>query len=218
MPASAPDPLTTCPADTLAAAGGEKFQAAAAVVGGFPSAVCPESRAASRHNAELRAREVAALKTWALANGCCFDGAEFDRRWREQGQMGGSENDIYYDEASGRVWKRNRIEVFCLSWRQFFERILLHDFLFPEAPLRFEGVLEHEGGLRGVMSQPDIVAERGAWRSETEPMMLARGFRRRSKEDYEGLILTVEDLHNGNVLMDAEGNLIVIDPAIYPRG
>ena len=132
--------------------------------------------------------------------------------------MGGSENDIYYDEAIGLVWKRNRIEVFCLSWRQFLDRILLHDFLFPEAPLRFEGVLEHEGGLRGVLSQPDIVAERGALRSETEPMMRASGYRRRSNDDYEGQRLTVEDLHSGNVHVDAAGNLIVIDPAIFPRG
>ena len=131
--------------------------------------------------------------------------------------MGGSENDIYYDEAKGRVWKRNRIEVFCLSWRQFFDRILLHDFLFPEAPLRFEGVLEHEGGLRGVMSQPDIVAQRGAWRSETEPMMVGRGYRRRSSDDYESPSSTVEDLHCGNALLDDDGQLLVIDPAIYPR-
>ena len=217
MPPLPINPFATCPTEVLAAGGGEKFQAATAVIGGFPKAVCPDSRAAARHNAALRSREIAALKAWAVADGCLFDGVAFDRCWREQGQMGGSENDIYYDETSGRVWKRNRIEVFCLSWQQFFDRIILHDLLFPEAPLRFEGVLEHEGGLRGVLSQPDIVAERGAWRRETEPMMTARGYRRRSSDDFDGARLTVEDLHSGNVLVDGAGQLIVIDPAIFPR-
>jgi hypothetical protein len=165
----------------------------------------------------LRAQEAVALKAWAVANDCLLDGADFDRCWREQGEMGGSENCIYYDERTGRVWKRNRIEVFHLSWRQFFDRLLLHNLLFPEAPLRFEGVLEHDGRLEGVMSQPDIVAERGAWRSETEAMMATRGFRRKSSDDYADERFHVEDLHAGNVLVDAEGNLLVIDPAIYPR-
>jgi hypothetical protein len=154
---------------------------------------------------------------WAEVSGCLFDGVEFDRRWREQGEMGGSENDIYYDETAGRVWKRNRILVFHLSWRQFFDRILLHNYLFPEAGIRFEGVLEHEGELCGVLSQPDIVAVRGAWRDETETQMRARGYKRRYNDDYEGRLLNVEDLHSGNVLIDEEDNLLVIDPAIFPR-
>ena len=145
------------------------------------------------------------------------DGAGFERRWQEQGEMGGSENDIWYDELTARVWKRNRIHVFCVSWRQFFDRIFLHNFLFPEAPLRFEGVLEHDGELCGVLSQPDIRAERGAYRSECERMMDRRGFMRRAMDDYEGGNLKVEDLHPGNVLVDADGNLLVIDPAIFPR-
>jgi hypothetical protein len=153
-----------------------------------------------------------------VGSGCLFDGVDFDRRWREQGEMGGSENDIYYDESLGRVWKRNRIQVFHLSWRQFFDRILLHNYLFPEAGICFEGVLEHEGELRGVFSQPDIVAVRGAWRDETEPLMRARGYQRRSNDDYEGDRLTVEDLHSGNVLINDENNLLVIDPAIFPKG
>lgn len=130
--------------------------------------------------------------------------------------MGGSENCIYYDEATGRVWKRNRIDVFHLSWRQFFERLVLHSLYFPEAPLRFEGVVEHDCQLDGVLSQPDIVASRGAWRSESESMMATRGFVRRSGDDYTDERLKVEDLHSGNVLVGEDGTLLVIDPVIYP--
>jgi hypothetical protein len=217
MPPPPTDPVATCPAATLAPCGGEKFRAAAAIVGGFPAAVRPDSRAAAHHNAALRIQEAAALKVWAVESGYLLDGAEFERRWREQGEMGGSENCIYYDEATGRVWKRNRIDVFHLSWRQFFDRLLLHSLHFPEAPLRFEGVVEHEGQLDGVLSQPDIVASRGAWRNETEAMMAKRGFIRRSGDDYGDERLHVEDLHSGNVLVAEDGGLLVIDPVIYPR-
>jgi len=145
-----------------------------------------------------------------------MDGVEFERRWKAQGEMGGSENDIIYDETTGRVWKRNHIEVFCLSWRQFFDRIFLHNYFFPEASLRFEGFIEHAGELCGFLSQIDIVASRGALREECETMMNAHGFKRRSNDDYEGRRIRVEDLHSGNVLLDETGNLHVIDPAIFP--
>jgi len=131
--------------------------------------------------------------------------------------MGGSENCICYDEQTGRVWKRNRIEIFHVSWRQFFDRLLLHNLLFPEAALRFEGVAEHANALHGLLSQPDIRAERGAGRNEVEARMRQHGFGRRANDDYENEVLSVEDLHAGNVLVDAAGNLLVIDPVIYPR-
>ncbi len=91
-----------------------------------------------------------------------------------------------------------------------------------EAPLRFEGVVAHGVQLDGVPSPPDIVARRGAWRSETAAMMATRGVSRTSGDDYRDERrhvddrLPVEDLHSGNVLVAADGTLLVIEPVIYP--
>ncbi len=164
----------------------------------------------------MRTAEAEALRAFAVAAGLLLDGARFETTWQAQGEMGGAENDIHYDETTGRVWKRNRVDVMHVSWRQFFERMLLHNLYFPEAPLRLEGFVDHEARLCPVFTQPDVVAERGAWRIEVEDLMQARGYHREMSDDYANDLLQVADLHPGNVLVDADGELHVIDPAIFP--
>jgi hypothetical protein len=166
-------------------------------------------------NAGVRAAEAMALRAFAVSSGLLLDGERFEQRWKAQGEMGGSENDITYDEATGLVWKRNRIDVMHVSWRQFFDRMLLHNLYYPEAPLRLEGFVDSEAGLCPVFTQPDVRAVRGAPREEVAPMMKARGYTRKSGDDYANDLLHVEDLHDGNVLVDAEGALHVIDPVIF---
>lgn len=145
-----------------------------------------------------------------------MDGREFERRWKEQGEMGGSENDIIYDESTGLVWKRNRVDVMHVSWVQFFDRMLLHNAYFPEAPLRLKGFVDLESWLCPVFTQPDVHAVRGAGRDEVEPLMKALGYVRKSCEDYASDLLHVEDLHDGNVLVDEDGEIQVIDPVVFP--
>jgi hypothetical protein len=164
----------------------------------------------------VRAAEAATLRAYAVSAGLLLDGERFESLWKEQGEMGGSENDIYYDEKTGRIWKRNRIAVMHVSWTQFFDRLLLHNFYYPEAPLRLEGFVDHPNGLCPVLTQPDVHATRGAARPEVEIMMQTRGYRRKSCDDYSSRMLHVEDLHDGNVLVDETGELHVIDPVIFP--
>jgi hypothetical protein len=199
-------------------AGGEKFLAATAVLDRLPRAVRPNSRAASRLNAEIRAAEAKTLRGLALTQGMLLDGEQFEERWRAQGEMGGSENDIWYDETTGLVWKRNRIDVMHVSWRQFFDRMLLHNAFFPEAPLRFEGFVDSDAGLCPVFTQPDVHAVRGATRNEVEQHMRIRSYQRHSGDDYCNRRLLIEDLHDGNVLVDTDGEIHVIDPVIFATG
>jgi len=198
-------------------AGGEKYLGATKALVGVPRAVRSHSRVTTRINAEVRLAEAAALLQFARTEGLLFDGERFEALWREQGEMGGAENDITYDPTTGRVWKRNRIDVMHLSWRQFFERMLAHNLFFPEAPLRLEGFVESQAGLCPLFTQPDVHAVRGAQRAEVELLMIQRGYKRRGGDDYGSETLCVEDLHTGNVLVDADGSLHVIDPVIFAK-
>jgi hypothetical protein len=201
----------------IAAAGGEEFVAATKVLDGIPQAVRPDSRESVEINARIRSAEASALRKFAVRTRVLLDGEAFENRWKAQGEMGGSENDITYDETTGLVWKRNRVDVMHVSWRQFFERMLLHNIYFPEAPLRLEGFVDSNTGLCPVFTQPDVHAVRGALRQEVSAAMESRGYRRTRYDDYQSHLLLVEDLHDGNVLVDSNGQLQVIDPVLFVK-
>jgi Serine/Threonine/Tyrosine Kinase found in polyvalent proteins len=155
-------------------AGGEKYLGATKALVGVPRAVRSNSTVTTRINAEVRLAEAAALLQFVRTEGLLFDGERFEALWREQGEMGGAENDITCDPTTGRVWKRNSIGVMHLSWRQFFERMLAHNLFFPGAPLRLEGFVESQAGLCPRFTQPDVHAVRGAQRAEIELLMHQR--------------------------------------------
>ena len=153
------------------------------------------------------------LRAWAEAKGLVLDALEFDSKWIAQDRIGGQENDVYLHD--GRVFKCNNLS-YHLSYVNFFDRLALHNVLFPGAPLRFEGFLLRAEELYPVMSQPAVRAKRGAHRGEVEIFMRRIGFTRTGNDDYrhpEGIL--VEDLHDENVFVDQDDNLVVIDPVIY---
>jgi hypothetical protein len=161
----------------------------------------------------LKRREATALATWAEAEGRLLSASEFEAGWKSQGRIGGQENDVYL--RGDRAWKRNNLS-YHLSYADFFDRLALHNVLFPGARLQLEGFVLATVQLLPVMSQPAVRAKRGARRDEVEPFMLRLGFTRTRGEDYrhpDGIL--VEDLHDENVFIDREDNLVVVDPVIY---
>ncbi len=118
------------------------------------------------------------------------------------------------------VWKRNNLS-YHHSWQEYFERLLLHNWLFPEAPMALQGFdVDEEGQFRPVITQTLIVIDRGAARQDVQPWMEAQGFK---VADEKGLNfyhpiagIIVEDLHDENAVFDMNGRLIVFDPVIYP--
>jgi hypothetical protein len=199
------------------AVGAAALQAAADVarrVHGSGEAAPP--RQSPRAVRELKKREARALRIWARRENRLLGAADFEREWRKQGRVGGQENDVYLRD--NRVFKRNNLS-FHLSYADFFDRLALHNLLFPGAPLRFEGFVDRRVGLWPVMSQPAVRAQRGASRVEVAAFMGRLGFRRIRHDDYhhpEGIL--VEDLHDENVFIDEDGEIAVIDPVIYLVG
>jgi len=142
-----------------------------------------------------------------------LDTRAFEAKWAAQRRIGGQENDVYLED--NRVIKCNNLS-YHLSYADFFDRLALHNLLFPGAPLQFEGFLLRSAKLFPVMSQPAVRATRGAHRDEVEVFMRRLGFTRIRNDDYrhpEGIL--VEDLHDENVFVDQGGDLIVVDPVIY---
>jgi hypothetical protein len=98
--------------------------------------------------------------------------------------------------------------------------LALHNWLFPEAPLRFEGLTEFDGELLPVVSQPHIIAVRGASQSETDHLMQGLGFDPirqidpTRQYDYINRSVGVEvnDLHDENVIVTGADDVIVVDP------
>lgn len=105
-------------------------------------------------------------------------------------------------------------------WAEFFDRIALHNFLFPESCYRLMGFTRRAGFFgpncfAPVLEQP-FVEGRGACRCEVEKEMARLGFLRTRDDDYLNAEwgLRVEDLHEENALLKS-GSVRVIDPLIY---
>lgn len=120
--------------------------------------------------------------------------------------------------------KRNNV-AFHTSYFEYFERLIVHNWLFPDTYYTFLGLMwvrenDVSPQLRPVVSQQAFRAVRGATRDEVEAEMLRLGFVRRYEDNYVNadLNLFVDDLHDQNVLVDAEGDLLIFDPVIYVSG
>ena len=170
-------------------------------------------------NRIVRPLEETALREWAEANGSMLDGGDFTRRWEEQGRKGETEHAIYFDEPAARWFKLNNLSNHG-NWLEYFHRLALHNWLFPEAPLRFEGLTEFDGELLPVVSQPHIIAVRGASQSETDHLMQRLGFdpirqidpTRQFDYINRSVGVEVNDLHDENVIVTGADDVIVIDP------
>jgi hypothetical protein len=155
-------------------AGNRAIQAAADVARGVHAAgETLTARQSPRTVRALKLRESVALRAWAGARGLFIDALGFDSKWTAQGRIGGQENDVYLEK--GRVLKCNNLS-YHLSYADFFDRLALHNVLFPGAPLRLEGFLLRAKELYPVMSQPAVRAKRGARRDEVEIFMGRLGF------------------------------------------
>ena len=165
---------------------------------------------------QLRPLEKEALANWAYEFNLLLDADAFTSRWIEAGQIEGGEHQVYPNSDGGVVFKRNNL-LYHTNWLEYFHRLVLHNWLFPETTLEFIGLMLVDDDLQAVVIQKALQGVRGANQPEVEVEMNRRGFQRRFADNYYNpdLGILVEDLHDENVLVSPKGSLLIFDPVIY---
>lgn len=179
----------------------------------------PDRRKAAKYRLfnVIKNKEERALYVWARKKRMILSNEEFIRQWTRDGKKGEAEHEVYYDEPSHRWFKRNTLSLHS-TFLEYFHRLALHNYLFPEAPVRLEGFLVRYDHLYPITSQPHVHATRGATQTEVRIHMKAMGFAQIAlTDDYynEKTGIRVEDLHDENVLISPEGDMYIVDPLIY---
>ena len=156
--------------------------------------------------------QIARLKDWALSNNCWIDrntlGTFSDR---------GSENEVYASLDNRSVYKLNDFRYSDDNLTPFFERICIHNQLFPDCAYEFIGFTENRDGKTcAVLRQPFIQAEREAIQQEIDEEMVRLGFKKEQDSGYfSNADYDIFDAVPNNVLMGEDGHLYFIDTIIF---
>lgn len=134
----------------------------------------------------------------------------------------GMEQDVYYNEDGKTVTKINSNDAHD-NWDDFFERIAIHNSIFPDTQYTIKGYTNHKGLFSAVLEQPLIKGGAVGFR-EVKNEMKKLGFEpmfpksKNFEERYsfidkeKGII--VKDLHGENVIKGEDGKIHIIDPII----
>lgn len=132
---------------------------------------------------------------------------------------GGNENELYYNEKTGLLFKVNNLLNQSNSIVNFLKYILDYNLLFRASKYELVGL----GGfdkdrsvpfVLPIVSQVFIANTTWATEKEIEEIMVAINFQKINSETYSNKEYIVSDLKPRNVLKDTEGNIHVIDNII----
>ena len=126
-----------------------------------------------------------------------------------QGQSG-NENDTYFS-SDGYVYKVNNLmnSGVILS---LFERLLLHNKIFPETAYELVGFTGFDGrGIFPILKQKAINNPTIATPSEIESYMTSIGFSKIDESTYKNNEIIISDLSPRNVLKDCDGDIYIVD-------
>jgi hypothetical protein len=103
------------------------------------------------------------------------------------------------------------------TWLDYFNRLILHSLLFPSTKYTTIGFTTINNSLAVITEQTFAILDRGALRDKVESYLNEHHFVRMKNDDYYNadLGIILEDLHDENVFIDEQGNLLFIDPVIY---
>jgi hypothetical protein len=152
--------------------------------------------------------------------------------WKSQGRRGGAEHHVYHDQDLGRWFKRLHRNLHYTTLGDYFDRLRLHEAIFPETAYRLEGftINPKNKELAPVVSQPHVEVDTSlapVSKAETDALMAGLGFapvqlRHEGIQDdgYFAYVhpvsgVLVFDLHDENVVrLRGTNELVVIDPFI----
>lgn len=170
-----------------------------------------ESVQALAGTASCKGVQIARLKNWAITNHC----------WMENTTLGtfsdrGSENEVYASLDSKYVYKLNDFRYSDDNLTPFFERISMHNQLFPDCAYKFIGFSENQDGkICAVLCQPFILAQREATQQEIDEELVRLGFHKELDGYFTNDKYDIFDAVPNNVLMGDDGHLYFIDTIIF---
>ena len=127
----------------------------------------------------------------------------------------GGEALVYLDVDNKNVIKLND-GIYYATWLEFFNSILLHNFIFPNTAYLFQGFTRKHDTLFAVLKQPFITSDSQADLDDIKKLLVFNGFERTKRNDYihKELGLILEDMHDENVLVNSE-TLFFVDTVFY---
>ena len=152
--------------------------------------------------------------------------------WEAQGRRGGAEHHVHHDQDLGRWFKRLHRNLHFTTLGDYFDRLRLHETIFPETAYRLEGftINPKNKELAPVVSQPHVevdISMAPVSKGQTDALMAGLGFapvqlRHEGIQDdgYFAYVhpvsgVLVFDLHDENVVrLRGTDELVVIDPFI----
>ena len=130
----------------------------------------------------------------------------------------GNENNVYLNTDDGHVYKVNNL-MNSKGILPLFERIQLHNQLFPSAQYEFVGFTGFDGGsVYPVFRQEYVNDATFATPDEIDTYMQSLGFQQTGEAEYSNGDITISDLRPRNVLKDTDGDLYVIDADFRRNG
>jgi hypothetical protein len=127
----------------------------------------------------------------------------------------GAEQTVYYAEDGQSVIKLNDA-VFYLSWTDYLNNLLLHNFFFPDTAYKLIGFKENNAGIFAVVKQRFVETDQPYDFEIIKSFLGFNGFENNRNFDFinKSLGVILEDLHDENVLF--RNNIpYFIDTAFY---
>lgn len=179
--------------------------------------------------AEVLEQSSKELRKWAKEQGAYITPAQLNKAV-EKSKLArfpsGNESDVYLGSEGRYVYKvsnagiRFNFKDKANNWRRFFQRLVAHNILFDDSRYDVLGFTEKDGGLAIILRQPAVEMVRGLNIDEVYAELEPDGFTQDEQKKWSmaaenaELGVRLEDLHEGNVVLNTEGVAVFIDPVI----